>query len=217
MKLQIVHPWIDIRTCYVTLMFKSQARLQICLRLVIFAGPMKSWVLSHIPERTIQNRDVRISIPNSTLGQAHRVTHEAIICQCKIHVWQVQNEKKARSKSRGKIPLRNRNLVYILLNCVLCWRGQKPHTMGLHNSIMELHNSITGAPLKIMQLYINYGAPSPFQEVHGYLCITVELHGAPQFKSTMNYHSMCMGWFGLFLNWLHTEVYADHVALILND
>ena len=45
-------------------------------------------------------------------------------------------------------------------------KGTKPPIMGLHNSIMELHNSIYGAPLQIMQLYINYGAPSPFTEVH---------------------------------------------------
>ena len=38
--------------------------------------------------------------------------------------------------------------------------------MGLHNSIMELLNSIYGAPLQIMQLYMNYGAPTPFTEVH---------------------------------------------------
>ena len=39
------------------------------------------------------------------------------------------------------------------------WRGQNPKIMGFHNSIMELHNSIYGAPLQIMQLYVNYGAP----------------------------------------------------------
>ena len=37
--------------------------------------------------------------------------------------------------------------------------------MGLHNSIMELHNSIYGASLQIVQLHVNYGAPSPFKEV----------------------------------------------------
>ena len=43
-----------------------------------------------------------------------------------------------------------------------CWRGQSPQIMGLHNSIMELHDSVYGAPLQIMHLYMNYGAPSPF-------------------------------------------------------
>ena len=38
--------------------------------------------------------------------------------------------------------------------------------MGLHNSIMDLHNSIYGAPIQIRQLYMNYGATSPFTEVH---------------------------------------------------
>ena len=57
-----------------------------------------------------------------------------------------------------------------------------------HNSIMELHNSIYGAPLQIMQLYVNYGAPSPFTEVHESLCIKIEVHGAPQF----NVHGL--GW-----------------------
>ena len=47
-----------------------------------------------------------------------------------------------------------------------CWKGETPQMMGLHNSIMELHNSIYEAPLQIMQLYMNYGAPSPFTEVH---------------------------------------------------
>ena len=47
-----------------------------------------------------------------------------------------------------------------------CWKGQNPKSMGLHNSIMELHNSIYGAPLQIMQLCMNYGAPSIFTEVH---------------------------------------------------
>ena len=46
-----------------------------------------------------------------------------------------------------------------------CWRGQNPKIMGLHNLIMELHNSTYGAPLQIMQLYINYGAPVPFMEL----------------------------------------------------
>ena len=41
------------------------------------------------------------------------------------------------------------------------WRGQTPKTIGLHNSIIELHNSIYGAPLQIMQLYMDYGASSP--------------------------------------------------------
>ena len=47
-----------------------------------------------------------------------------------------------------------------------CSRGQSPQIMGLHNSIMEFHNSIYGAPLQIMQLYVNYGAPSPFTEAN---------------------------------------------------
>ena len=38
--------------------------------------------------------------------------------------------------------------------------------------------------------------------------------GAPQFESQMNYHLMYMGWVGLFLNWLHTDAYADHATLI---
>ena len=38
--------------------------------------------------------------------------------------------------------------------------------MGLHNSIMEFHNSIYGAPLQIMKLYMKYGAASPYTEVH---------------------------------------------------
>ena len=57
-----------------------------------------------------------------------------------------------------------KSLVYILLNYMKCWRGQSPQIMGLHNSIMEFHNSIHGAPLQIMQLYMNYAAPSPFTE-----------------------------------------------------
>ena len=40
-----------------------------------------------------------------------------------------------------------------------CWRGQSPKIMGLHDSITELHN-------QIMQLYMNYGAPLSFTEVH---------------------------------------------------
>ena len=98
-----------------------------------------------------------------------------------------------------------------------CWRGQNPKIMGLHNSIMELHNSIYGAPLQIIQRYMNYGAPLAFKEVHEWLSIKIELYGAPQFKSQLNYHLMCMGWVGLFLSWLRTEVYADHAALILQD
>ena len=47
-----------------------------------------------------------------------------------------------------------------------CRRGQSPTIKGLHNSIMEIHNSIYGASLQIMQLYMNYGAASPFTEVH---------------------------------------------------
>ena len=47
-----------------------------------------------------------------------------------------------------------------------CWRGQRPKILELHNSIMELQNSIYGARLQIMQLDMNYGAPSPFTEVH---------------------------------------------------
>ena len=47
-----------------------------------------------------------------------------------------------------------------------CWRGQTPKIMGLHNSITELHNSIYGAPLQNMQLYMNYGAPSQCIELH---------------------------------------------------
>ena len=90
------------------------------------------------------------------------------------------------------------------------WRGQNPNIMGLHNSIY-------GAPFQIIQLYMNYGAPSPFTEVDELWCIKIELHGAPQFKSQLNYYLMCMGWVGLFLNLLHPEVYADHAALILQD
>ena len=48
-----------------------------------------------------------------------------------------------------------------------CWRRQKPKIVGLHNSIMKLHNSIYGATLQIMQLYMNYGAPPPFIELYG--------------------------------------------------
>ena len=47
-----------------------------------------------------------------------------------------------------------------------CWRGQSLQIMGLHNSIMEFHNSIYGATLQIMQLYMNYGAPSLFTEAN---------------------------------------------------
>ena len=47
-----------------------------------------------------------------------------------------------------------------------CWRGQSPQIMGLHNSIREILNSIYGAPLQIMQLYVIYGAPSPFTEAN---------------------------------------------------
>ena len=43
-------------------------------------------------------------------------------------------------------------------------KGETPQNHGLQNSIMELHNSIYGAPLQIIQLYMNYGAPSPFTE-----------------------------------------------------
>ena len=49
---------------------------------------------------------------------------------------------------------------------MMCWKGQNPKIMGLLNSIIELHISIYGAPLQIMQLYMDYGAPSPFTEVH---------------------------------------------------
>ena len=39
-----------------------------------------------------------------------------------------------------------------------CSKGQNPKIMVLHKSIMEHHNSIYGAPLQIMQLYmhVNY-------------------------------------------------------------
>ena len=47
-----------------------------------------------------------------------------------------------------------------------CSRGQSPQIMGLHNSIMEFHNSICGAPLQILQLYMKYEAPSPFTEAN---------------------------------------------------
>ena len=47
-----------------------------------------------------------------------------------------------------------------------CWRGQSPRIMGLYNSIMEFNNLIYGAPLQIMQFYMNYGAPSPFAEAN---------------------------------------------------
>ena len=46
------------------------------------------------------------------------------------------------------------------------WREQNPKIMGLHNSIMDVHNSIYGAPLQIMQLHMIYGAPSPFTEAN---------------------------------------------------
>ena len=85
--------------------------------------------------------------------------------------------------------------------------------MGLHNSIMKLHNSIYGAQLQIMQHYMNYGAPSPLK-IHELLCIKIELHGASQFKSPLNYHLMFMDWVELFLSWLHTEVYTDLAVLI---
>ena len=59
------------------------------------------------------------------------------------------------------------------------WRGQSPQIMGLHNSNMEFHNSIYGAPLQIMQLYMSYWAPSPFTEAmnnHGLKLNYMELH-----------------------------------------
>ena len=52
---------------------------------------------------------------------------------------------------------------------------------------------------------------------HEWLCIKIESHGAPQFKLPLNYHLMGIDWVGLFLNWLHTEVYVDHAVLILQD
>ena len=119
-----------------------------------------------------------------------------------------------------------------------CWRGQTPKIMGLHNSITELHNSIYGAPLQNMQLYMNYGAPSQRIELHEWLCIKIELHGSPLCSSigrldtcvflnfflkvdtilvpielSFNVHGL--GW--MFLNLLHAEVYADPAALILHD
>ena len=97
-----------------------------------------------------------------------------------------------------------------------CWRGQSPKIMGPHDSILKLHNSIYVAPLQIMQLYMNCGDQSSLK-VHEWLCIEIGLYWAPQFKSPLNYHSMCMGWVELFLNWLHTEVYADHAVLIWQD
>ena len=97
-----------------------------------------------------------------------------------------------------------------------CWRGQSPKFMGSQNSIMKLHNSIYGAPLQIMQLYVNCGDQSPLK-VHEWLCIEIELYGAPQFKSSLNYRLMCMVWVELFFNWLHSEVYADHAVLIWQD
>ena len=60
-----------------------------------------------------------------------------------------------------------------------CWKGQNPKIMGFHNSIMELHNSIYGAPLQIVQLKMHYGAPSPFTRVHEQSCFKLnytELH-----------------------------------------
>ena len=60
-----------------------------------------------------------------------------------------------------------------------CWRGQTPKQMGLHSSIMKHHNSIYGAPIQIMQFYMNYRAPSPFIELHEQLCIKIYLHRAP--------------------------------------
>ena len=60
-----------------------------------------------------------------------------------------------------------------------CWRGQTSIIMWLHNSHMELQNSTYGASLQIMLLYMSYGAPSPFVELHEKLCIKIELHGAP--------------------------------------
>ena len=42
------------------------------------------------------------------------------------------------------------------MKCMLKW--QRPKITGLHNSIY-------GAPLQIMQLDMNYGAPSSFTEV----------------------------------------------------
>ena len=75
---------------------------------------------------------------------------------------QVQIENKGKKwKSWGDI-LVELSLVYILRNYMKRWRGQSPKITGLHNSIMELHNSIYGAPLQIMQLYMNYGTASPF-------------------------------------------------------
>ena len=79
---------------------------------------------------------------------------------------------KARNKSRGEIFLQNEVLFTFLLNYMKCWGGQSPKIMGLHNSVY-------GAPLQIMQLYMNYGAPSPFIELHERLCIKIELYGSP--------------------------------------
>ena len=36
------------------------------------------------------------------------------------------------------------------------WRGQNPKIMGLHNSIMKLHNSMYGAPVNTIQFAIEF-------------------------------------------------------------
>ena len=62
---------------------------------------------------------------------------------------------KARNKSRGEIFLQNK------VKFIFCWI-----IWSAEGTTPQKYNSLYGALLQIMQLDMNYGAPSPFTEVH---------------------------------------------------
>ena len=137
--------------------------------------------------------------------------HTSRILTLQKCVKQVQIENKRRNKSRVK-----KGFVCILLNYMKCWRGKNK----LWGSMIRLWTSI----IQFMEHHFKLCSSLCIVRLHHHLQKSMnnpalkldfmELHNLSN-HCIIIYTFYSMGWVGLFLNWLHTEVFADHTALIL--